>query len=51
MREKLATVNPNPNNLENLLREVVTIENLTKRNDLREYYLTHCKINKKNRLQ
>ena len=32
---------PNPNNLENLFREVITIENLTKRNDLREYYLTH----------
>jgi len=41
MREKLAIVNPNPNNLENLFREAVTIENLTKRNDLREYYLTH----------
>ena len=41
VREKLAIVNPNPNNLENLFREVVTIENLTKRNDIREYYLTH----------
>ena len=41
MREKLAIVNPNPDNLENLFREAVTIENLTKRNDLREYYLTH----------
>ena len=30
MREKLAIVNPNPNNLENLFREVITIENLTK---------------------
>ena len=41
VREKLAIVNPNPNNLENLFREVVTIENLTKRNDIREYYLIH----------
>jgi len=34
MREKLAIVNPKANNLENLFREAVMIENLTKRNDL-----------------
>jgi len=39
MKEKLAIVNPN--DLEILFREVVTIENLTKRNDIREYYLIH----------
>jgi len=41
MREKLAIVNPKANNLENLFREAVMIENLTKRNDLWEYYLIH----------
>ena len=41
MRERLALVNPNPNNLEQLFRESVNIENLTKRNDIQEYYLTH----------
>jgi len=41
MREHLALVNPNPNNLQNLFRDAINIENLTKRNDIREYYLTH----------
>ena len=41
MRERLALVNPNPNNLEQLFRESVNIESLTKRNDIQEYYLTH----------
>jgi len=41
MREKLAIVNPNSSNMENLFREAVMIENLTKRKDGREYYLTH----------
>jgi len=41
MREHLALVNPNPNNLQNLFRDAINIENLTKRNDIREYCLTH----------
>jgi len=41
MREHLALINPNPNNLQNLFRDAINIENLTKRNDIREYYLTH----------
>jgi len=41
MRERLALVNPNLNNLEQLFRESVNIESLTKRNDIQEYYLTH----------
>ena len=41
MRERLALVNPNPNNLQNLFRDAINIENLTKRNDIKEYYLTH----------
>jgi len=41
MRERLALVNPNPNNLQNLFRDVVNIESLTRRNDINEYYLTH----------
>jgi len=40
MREHLALINPNPNNLQNLFRDAINIENLTKRNDIREYYLT-----------
>ena len=41
MREHLALVNPNPNDLNALFRDVVNIEGLTKRNDIREYYMTH----------
>ena len=41
MRERLVLVNPNPNNLEQLFRESVNIESLTRRNDIQEYYLTH----------
>jgi len=41
MRERLALVNPNPNDLNALFRDIVNIESLTKRNDIKEYYLTH----------
>ena len=41
MRERLAQVNPNTNNLEQLFKESVNIESLTKRSDIQEYYLTH----------
>jgi len=41
MREHLALVNLNLNNLQNLFRDAINIENLTKRNDIREYYLIH----------
>ena len=41
MREYLALVNPNPNDLNALFRDIVNIESLTKRNDIKEYYLTH----------
>eukprot|EP00833_Pecoramyces_ruminatium_P014089 jgi/Orpsp1_1/1188121/evm.model.d7180000062592.1 len=39
MREHLAVVNPNPNNLNRLITDKLTIENLTKRNRISEYYL------------
>ena len=41
MREHLALANPNPNNLQNLFRDYINIEILTKSNDIIEYYLTH----------
>ena len=41
MWEPLTLVNPNPNNLDQLFRESVNKESLTKRNDIQEYYLIH----------
>eukprot|EP00833_Pecoramyces_ruminatium_P010791 jgi/Orpsp1_1/1184823/evm.model.c7180000091136.1 len=38
MREHLAIVNPNSDNLNRLFNDVITIENLTKRNSISELY-------------
>ena len=38
MREHLAVVNPNPNNLRTLFTDVLSIESLTKRHDINEFF-------------
>ena len=38
LREKLAIVNPNPKSLNQLISDVLSIESLTKRSDVFEYY-------------
>ena len=44
MREQLAVVNPNPNSLNKLFTDVLKIENLSKRNNLAEFYYNHQRI-------
>ena len=39
LRQQLATVNPNPNNLNRLINDVIAIENLSKRQDINEFYI------------
>ena len=39
LRQQLATVNPNPNNLNRLINDVIANENLSKRQDINEFYI------------
>jgi len=42
LRQQLATVNPNPNNLNRLINDVKAIENLSKRQDINKFYIRNC---------